>query len=207
MGLDRDDTIIRRRLRQKMEFLAEDIAAQEDPTDEMLQAFLEQYADRFRLEPRVSFSQVYLNRDRRGDRALSDAEALLVRLKENGDELDIGSLGDRLPLPHTYESTSESEVAKLFGSRFPQKLREPALGEWSGPVESGYGLHLVLVGERTKGRTPELAEVRDEVLREWRVSRREETNNELYERLRDNYQVIVELPEWADSKPETAELR
>ncbi len=137
MGLDRDDTIIRRRLRQKMEFLAEDIAAQDEPAEEELELFLEQNADRFRIDATVSFTHVYLNRDRRGERALDDAEALLARLRQSGETLDAGSLGDRLPLPQAYESASETEVARLVTSSFAKRL--PADTTCSGrdrPAES-----------------------------------------------------------------------
>ena len=195
MGLDRNDTIIRRRLRQKMEFLAEDIAAQDEPAEEELELFLEQNADRFRIDATVSFTHVYLNRDRRGERTLAGAEALLARLRQSGEALDTDVLGDRLPLPQAYESASETEIARLFGQPFAEQLLELTEHQWSGPIESAYGLHLVFLRERVEARAPELAEVRDEVAREWRARRREETNSELYQLLREKYQVIVELPE------------
>ena len=64
-------------------------------------------------------------------------------------------------------------------------------------MESGYGLHLVLVRERTPARLPDLAEVRDAVANEWRAVRQEEANRAFYEALRARYEVTVERPQSA----------
>ncbi len=195
MGLDRDDTIIRRRLRQKMEFLSEDLAAQNDPTDEELEAYLAEHVERFRIEGPLSFAHVYISIDRRGDKAIDDAKALLARLNRDPEASgDVASLGDRLPLPSGYESTTASEIAKMFGRAFAERVSGLPVGEWSGPVESGYGLHLVLVSERSEDRMPELAEVREAVTRDWRVREREQTNEALFQMLREKYRVVVEFP-------------
>ena len=208
MGLDRDDTIIRRRLRQKMEFLSEDLAAQNDPADEELEAYLAEHVERFRIEGPLSFAHVYISIDRRGDKAIDDAKALLARLNRDPEASgDVASLGDRLPLPSNYESTTPSEIAKMFGRAFAERVSGLPVGEWSGPVESGYGLHLVLVSERSEDRMPELAEVREAVTRDWRVREREQTNDELFRQLREKYRVVVEFPfEGENSGSETAEL-
>lgn len=208
MGLDRDDTIIRRRLRQKMEFLYEDLAAQYDPADEELEAYLAEHVERFRIEGPLSFAHVYISIDRRGDKAIDDAKALLARLNRDPEASgDVASLGDRLPLPSNYESTTPSEIAKMFGRAFAERVSGLPVGEWSGPVESGYGLHLVLVSERSEDRMPELAEVREAVTRDWRVREREQTNDEIFRQLREKYRVVVEFPfEGENSGSEAAEL-
>ena len=208
IGLDRDDTIIRRRLRQKMEFLYEDLAAQYDPADEELEAYLAEHVERFRIEGPLSFAHVYISIDRRGDKAIDDAKTLLARLNRDPEASgDVASLGDRLLLPSNYESTTPSEIAKMFGRAFAERVSGLPVGEWSGPVESGYGLHLVLVSERSEDRMPELAEVREAVTRDWRVREREQTNDELFRQLREKYRVVVEFPfEGENSESETAEL-
>jgi hypothetical protein len=200
MGLDQDDMIIRRRLRQKMEFLVEDLAGQTDPTDEQLQQFMQEDADRYRVGGLTSFVQVYINWDERGEAALEYAARLLEELAAAGDEVDLALAGDRLlMLPSEFESASERDVRSLFGMQFAERLPDVPVGQWTGPVESGYGLHLVLVHERSGGRTPSLEEVRDDVLRDWQLANREQTNREVYERFREKYDVVVERPEWAES--------
>jgi hypothetical protein len=192
MGLDEDDIVIRRRLRQKLELLAEDVAALAAPTDEQLQAYLAQNADDFLVEPRLTLRQVYFSRDRRGAAAGPDAEALLQRIATDGPDGDFGQFGDPLPLPERVEDLREGEIARMFGRVFVEGLQGVEPGHWAGPVESGFGLHLVFVESRQAGRTPELEEVRDAVQREWLSQRRRDAVDGLYERLAENYTIEIE---------------
>lgn len=207
MGLDRDDMVIRRRLRQKMEFLSHDLTAERQPTEPELQAFLRENPTRFRIEPRISFDQVYVSRDRRGDLAERHARKLLRTLRVNDVAVDMEPLGDPLPLPRAYESLTASEIRSLFGADFATGLLSLEPGAWEGPVTSGYGLHLVLVRRRTEPRMPDLAEVRDVVEREWREARRRAANEEIYRRIRERYSVVIERPRWLDEDVALGEER
>lgn len=198
LGLDRNDTIIRRRLRQKMEFLFEDITPQTEPTDEELQAYLAENPDRFRIEPRLTFTHVYLNPDRRGTNLQRDAERLLAELSQSPNTLNAAALGDTFLLAHNFKATPESEVTNVFGIGFAASLLQLEPGHWKGPIESGYGMHLVLVSERNAGRVPALEEVRDAVQRELLTVRRNEVNEATYRRLRDRYSVTVEMHKSVD---------
>jgi PPIC-type PPIASE domain len=189
MGLDKDDTVIRRRLRQKMEFLADDTAEIAEPTDDDLEVYLREHTERFAVAPRVSFQQVFVSRDRHGDRTEEHAEDVLKKLRAGGSPEE---LSDPLLLPDAYDSESPNEVGRTFGDAFSRSLFELAPGPWTGPIESGYGLHLVRVRARDDGRSPKLAEVRDDVAREWMAARRKETNEKFYEALRDKYSVRIE---------------
>jgi hypothetical protein len=194
LGLDKDDTIIRRRLRQKMEFLTDDVAALAAPTDEELSAYLKTHPDAFRVQRQFTFSQVYLNPERHGENLARDTAQLLAQLQQAGDKADISELGDSFLLEHKFESLPASEVTKQFGEKFAAILGELPPGQWQGPIESGYGVHLVLVNERTEGRVPALAEVRDAVRREWTNTRRLETNEKFYAELLKRYVVTIEQP-------------
>jgi PPIC-type PPIASE domain len=198
LGLDTDDIVIRRRLRQKMEFISEDVAPPAEPTEAELQVFLAEHPDRFREPSRISFAQVYLSPDRRGEDAWGDAERLLVAL--DAGESDPAASGDPFLLEQDYRDLATHDVERLFGGGFAARIAELPLGRWSGPVESGYGLHLVLVRERTPAEQPALAEVREEVANEWRAARREEANRAFYDGLRANYEVTVEHPSWAGER-------
>ena len=190
MGLDRDDTIVRRRLRQKMEFLSEDLVRLEEPEDVELQAFLTAHAERFRLESRFSFRQVYVNANDRGASAEADALALLETLQaHNGDAAHIG---DRLMIPHHFDNEPEREVARALGTQFLQALHDIPLGSWQGPIVSGFGLHLVHLSHRTESTVPALAEVRDAVLREWSAAKRKQANEAFYDTLRSRYTVTID---------------
>lgn len=196
MGLDRDDMIIRRRLRQKMEFLSHDLTAQVDPTEAELEAYLQENTIMFLIEPWITFRHIYLNLDKRGNDTHDEALRLLARLRSGDNKIDAATLGDPFPLPRDYESVPESDVRNLFGRDFTAQLLTQELNVWHGPVPSGYGLHLVLIRERTKPRIPELDEVRDAVSREWVETRRRETNEEIFKQLRERYTVVVERPKW-----------
>jgi PPIC-type PPIASE domain len=202
MGLDRDDAIIRRRLQQKLEFVTNDVAAVAEPTDVELTEYLKTHPESFRADRQLTFSQVYLDPSKHGDHLAQDAGQLLIQLQRQGRDVDLSSLGDPFLLEHRFEAASATEITKQFGDRFVMKLGDIPVGEWFGPVESGYGTHLVFVEERTKGRLPELAEVRDAVRREWTNARRLESNEKFFQNLVKHYEVVVEKidPAKADEK-------
>jgi hypothetical protein len=204
LGLDQDDTVIRRRLRQKMEFVSDDIAAQTEPTDAALNAYLQAHADTFRIEQRFTFQQVYLNPQKHGDKLAQDVAQLLTQLNQTGDKADVAALGDSFLLEHDFTALPAGELAKQFGEAFTEQLGGLQPGQWQGPIESGYGVHLVKVSERTDGRLPALAEVRDAVRREWENARRLESNEKYYRELLKRYAVTIEQPDSAEAGKKVA---
>jgi hypothetical protein len=194
MGLDKGDTVIRRRLRQKLEFLVEDAAEAVPPTDVELQAWLDAHPETYQREPQVAFRQVFLSPDRRGERIESDAAALLERLESAGPGADVETLGDSIMLPADFELAPLTMAARTFGNEFAGELTALEPGQWTGPIRSGYGLHLVYVRERVEGRSPELADVRDAVSRDLLTSRRKEQLETMYERLLERYDVVIDMP-------------
>jgi len=192
MGLDQDDTVIRRRLRQKMEFISEDVAAATEPTDAQLQAYLEQHADKFALPATLTFQQVYLSAERRGEAVRADAEKLLAELQAGRGPADPAEAGDATLLPATMEAASPQVIANAFGEEFARQVDEAPVGQWSGPIESGFGLHLVKVDERVAGSAPTLVEIRPIVLREWQSEQRRAQNKSFLDTLRSKYEVRVE---------------
>ena len=196
LGLDRDDTIIRRRLQQKVEFISEEAAALAQPTDEELNAYLKMNADAFRIEPRVTFSQLYLDPRKRSSTLDADAKRLLEALNSGSASQDPARLGDRLMLLEPrYEGESKTELARLFGSEFAEALVKQPAGQWAGPIASGYGVHLVKVESLVAGGVPELAAVRPLVEREWATAKRQELSKAFYEKLRAKYAIKVWVPE------------
>ena len=203
LGLDRNDTIVRRRLAQKMDFLGSDRGsdtgsnagggADSDPAsppdDETLASYLAENRERFRVPSLATFDQVYVSPDLRGDDAEDDARALLARLRDGADP---ASVGDRLLLPRHHTAVTAERVAQLFGDAFSAALQELPVGRWQGPVRSGYGLHLVYVEQREPARDPALEEVRERVRGEWEASRRERRLDAFHRSLRERYRVRIE---------------
>jgi hypothetical protein len=200
LGLDKDDTVIRRRLRQKMEFVSDDIAAQAEPTDADLNAYLLAHPAKFPVEQRFTFRQVYLNPDKHRASLADDAARLLAQLKQSGDKADISALGDVFLLEHDFTALPASEIAKQFGEQFAARMPELTPGQWQGPIESGYGVHLVKVAERSDGRLPALADVREVVRREWDNARRQEANEKFFQELLKRYVVTIEQPKLASDQ-------
>jgi hypothetical protein len=192
MGLEKDDTVIRRRLRQKLEFISDDIAALAEPTDADLNAYLQAHPDTFRVPQRFTFSQVYLNLEKHGESLARDAAELLAQLRHAGGNADVSALGDAFLLDGQFTNVPASEVGNQFGENFADQLSELTPGQWQGPVKSGYGVHLVLISERTEGRLPAVEEVRDDVRREWTNSQRLEANDKFYQDLLKRYSVSIE---------------
>jgi hypothetical protein len=195
LGLDRDDAPIRQRLRTKMEFISEDVAAQVEPSENQLRTYLKEHTDKFPVEQRFSFIQVYLNPDLHGNHVAHDAQQLLAELDRAGGKANTSKLGDPFLLDSKCDDVSARDVAKEFGDKFAASLQKLPVGKWQGPVESGLGMHLVYVSKRTSGRIPQLDEVRDAVRREWANDYRVEANEKFYQGLLKHYTVTVELPQ------------
>jgi hypothetical protein len=190
MGLDRSDPSVRQRMRMKLEFLLEDLSAEEEPGDDVLTAYLKEHLDKFQVEARVSFLQVYLNPAKHPNME-ADAKRMLARLK-GGTAPE--SFGDATLIRDEYRLATQSDIARQFGEPFAQQVVALALGAWTGPLYSGLGGHLVKVTERLEGRLPELVEIRSQVEREYLAQRRQEMKDIAYQRLRENYEVIVQPP-------------
>jgi len=193
MGLDQNDLIIRRRMRQQLEFILEDLSGEEAPSDEALTAFLGEHPEKFRVEPQISFRQLYLNPGKRKDLA-ADARIMLASLSQGAAP---ESVGDPTMIPFEFKQATKTEIVRSFGEEFAQEVVKLAPGNWTGPVYSGLGGHLVLVTERTEGRLPVLAEVRALVEREYLAQRRQELKDKAYSKLLEGYQVIIEAPKAA----------
>lgn len=205
MGLDQDDTLIRRRLRQKLEFVAEDMANAVEPTDQQLQQYLDEHLDSYRVERRATFSHVFLSRERRRDSLDADAVQLLAKLRDADGSVEAADFGDPFPLPHYHENLREGEISGLYGREFGPTLLATEIGKWSGAIESAYGLHLTLLHEKTEGHVPKLDDVREAVRRDWYAARRAASREEFFQALRQKYKVVVEHPDVTgndDTSPE-----
>jgi len=192
MGLDKDDQVVRRRMSQKMEFISNDLASLIEPDDAQLQTYLDEHGEKFAIPGRISYSQVYLNASQRGEQVYTDAEKLLAELSQSTVDIDISMAGDSFMGGYTFNDETDFGVARLFGRVFADALFKLPVGEWTGPVESGYGLHLVRVDSRTDSRVPSLEQVRDKVRFEWLAEQQRKTNDLLYSELRKRYEITVE---------------
>jgi hypothetical protein len=201
MGLDRDDTVVRRRLRQKVEFLLVDEVAATPVSDAEVAAWLGRHPEAFRTEPQVAFRQVFLRAQRRRTAANADAQALLQRLRAAGPEAAIESLGDSSMLPTESALQPLSEVERSFGADYADALAGLEVGQWLGPISSSFGIHLVLVRQHIDGGRPDPAAVRPQVEREVLSERRAAAMDALYRRLLTKYDITIDLTAVARGTP------
>jgi hypothetical protein len=188
MRLDEDDTIVRRRLAQKVEFLLRDTERLVDPSDDELRRFYEAQAADFATLPRASFAQVLFSRERRKD-AVADAAAALSRMNRAPGLIP---QGDRTLLDAELVDVDAATVASTFGPGFARAVFALPAGSWHGPIESGYGVHLVRVEAIAAARPRELAEVRGQVLERWHAQRQRASGERHLERLKTKYGVVID---------------
>jgi hypothetical protein len=192
LGLDQGDTIVKRRLAQKMDFLAEDLAALREPTAQELRAWFEKNSERFALPARVSFRHLYFSPDRRTERARDDAARALARLAaEPADSPAAAGLADPFMLQDYYGERAFGELAASFGPAFAEAVLRLEPGSWQGPIESGYGWHLVFVDALTPSRVPAFEEVEADVRSEWVAEQRDAFKRSAYEAMRARYEIVL----------------
>ncbi len=191
MGLDVNDTIVRRRLAQKLEFLIQDTSRLTEPTDDDLRRFYESNPERFSDASRVSFTHVFFNRDQRAD-AEAYAKAALEKLSHADAPASAADMGDSLLIDTEFHDADEQTVSGQFGRDFARTVFALKPGRWQGPIESGYGLHLVRISELKPARKREFLEVRTQLLELWRDQRQREDNEKYFAGLLKKYNVVID---------------
>lgn len=187
LGLDQDDEVVIRRLRRKMEAMAVAEAESRTPSDEELQALIDKDPARYAEDPRTSFEQVYLGADTPENRKL--AEGQLAELRRGKSVPAVPA-----PLPASFNQASGDEISSQFGDEFTIALRNVAPGQWTGPLASGLGLHLVRVNARGAPQPPALDKVRQRVENDWRAAANARARADAYARILKGYDVVIELP-------------
>lgn len=195
MGLDKDDTIVRRRMAQKVQFLSEDVAKAREPDRTELAAWFAKHADQFAEPNRVSFRHLYFSPDRRGARAHDDAANALAKLAGQAQDSKLaGDLADRFMFQDYYRDKTPDQLAREFGPRFALEAAKLSPGSWQGPFESGLGWHLVFVDTAIPGRIPAFEEVEPDVKTAWLNEQKAAAWKKAYEDMRAKYTVLLPVP-------------
>ncbi len=196
IGLDRDDTIIRRRLAQKLEFLTRDLTEIASPSKEELRTYFDMHQDQYRTPASLSFTHVYFSTDKRQAQTVHDAQEALAKLQSESElTQSFKGMGDAFMLQQYYPDKTQQEILRLFGDEFSRKAFQIPVGQWAGPVQSAYGLHLVYVHGRVESTMPDLADLQDRVLQDWVDDKRREVNEKFYASLLSRYEVVIEQKE------------
>lgn len=201
LGLDRDDPVIRRRIGQKMAFVADGLVPQA-PTQAELQAWLDAHLADYAIAARIGFEQRYFDPQRRGAALDSDVARALALLEEATSGSDVRATGDPTQLPASLTGVSEPDIERVFGTGFARAVAQLPLGTWRGPVRSEYGVHLVRVVAREQARTPTLEAVAKQVERDLLHARTQQVSEAFYQTLRARYRVQIDTA--AEASPDVA---
>ena len=185
LGLDRDDTIVRRRMLQKLTFLTEDLAVSDAPTGDTLKQYHQANSEQYKQPKRYSFQHRYFSTDRRDNAEQIAAQAVTEK----------GLLGDPFMLQRQYAQRSEREIGDLFGREFATALAALKPDQqWQGPLRSAYGWHVIQLSDTTPSRVIQFDEIQERVLADWQQTQRQTANEEYYRSLRERYQVQMPEP-------------
>jgi len=195
MGLDKDDEIVKRRMAQKLQFLAEDVAAAREPTTAELKAWFEKHSDLFALPPRLSFRHLYFSPDRRSAQAREDAAKALATLAGQPEDSPLAaSLADPFMFQDYYRDRAPEYLGKEFGPQFALAVEKLTPGSWQGPIESGLGWHLVFVDTVILGRVPAFEEIEPDVKTAWLGEQKSLAWEKAYKEMRAKYRVLLPAP-------------
>jgi parvulin-like peptidyl-prolyl isomerase len=195
MGLDKDDEIVKRRMAQKMQFLAEDVAAAREPTTTELRSWFEKNSAKFAQPPRLSFRHLYFSPDRRGPRARDDAQQALAKLAGAPvDAKTANALADPFMFQEYYRDRAAEFLGKEMGPQFAFAVAKLTPGSWQGPIESGFGWHLVFVDTVIPGRVPAFEEVEADVKTAWLGEQKALAWQKAYKKMRASYTVLLPAP-------------
>lgn len=195
MGLDKDDEIVKRRMAQKMQFLAEDVGTAHEPSTAELKTWFEKNSSKFALPSRYSFRHLYFSPDKRGKNAQDDAAKALARIAGQAEDSKLAnSLGDRFMFQDYYGDRTTEAIAKEFGPPFAVAIEKLKPGSWQGPIESGYGWHLVFVDAVIPGRVPAFEEMEPDVKTAWLAEQKQQSWQKAYAEMRARYTVMLPAP-------------
>ena len=193
MGLDEKDSVIRRRLSQKMDFLFKDLADLQQPTDEQLNDYFLENQERYRIDAEFSFTHVFFSADKRPQTADADAAAVLDQFRTENITLDeAASFGDSIMLPMSYERKSSDQIAKILGNQFSQSIQSLETNQWAGPIQSSYGWHLVYIHEQKDSTLPDFEQVRSKIQTDYLAEHRTAINQQAYDKIASRYFIFVE---------------
>jgi len=192
MNLDHNDEIIRRRLKQKYEFLVKDLVSLEQPSEETLQAFHQEHPQLYQQAKTLSFSQIYFNPDKRSDPQVA-AQSFYEQVKNQREPSTMKTLGDNFHLQTYFAQKDQDAVRQAFGKQFADNLFEAdAKMGWLSPIASGYGQHVVWIHQINAASLIPYEQIKEKVFLDWQQQQQAVYNERLQKNLLEKYEVVVE---------------
>lgn len=191
MNLDHNDEIIKRRLAQKMEFLSNDIASINEPTDAELKSYYDEHADKYLTPYKYSLYQITFSPDKREDNKMDALETLKQFPNASFDEMK--NRGDPLPFPYFFDNTDSNELVLQLGSKFTESIKHKELNKWIGPFPSGFGHHLVYITKKTKPFLPKMEIIKNDLIRDFEYDNQNKVNEAIYKEFKKKYNIKLDI--------------
>lgn len=191
MNLDHNDEIIKRRLSQKMQFLSNDIAAMIEPSDDDLKAYYKKYSSKYLTPPSYSLYQITFSPDKRKDNYKDALETLEQFPDATFNEMK--QFGDKLPFSYFFTKINANELGLQLGSKFPEALQKLKTNKWVGPIQSGFGYHLVYITDKTEPQLPPYESIKKSILRDYEYDQQKEIDGAIYQELKKKYQIEIDI--------------
>lgn len=190
MGLDKDDEIVRRRLSQKFDFMQTDLTETVPPTEEQLKQFYTSNSAMFQKKSTVSFSHVYFSTDKSNDSmAKQRALAVLKQLQQTTLQR-APEKGDRFALQYDYTDQAALDIQQNFGNKqLLDELFKARVNTWAGPVQSGYGWHLIFISKRDSTAAIPFTYIKEEVRTAFMETVKATENKKIFDRLSKKYSI------------------
>lgn len=194
MGFDRDDTVVRCRMAQKVKFISNGLITIDTPSEKELQSYLDTHTSKYQLAGKITFRHIYFNLAKHDASMETEAEQLLAKLLEFNIGMSVDSVGDGFLHGTEFINIKEFELNRLLGKEFTQALFEKPVGKWVGPLASSYGLHLIFIESKSRAKTAALEEAKESVLEDWMTEERKKANEAFVKSLREQYAVVISKP-------------
>lgn len=185
LGLDQGDLIVKRRVVQKMRFLMEASTPLEQPTSEQLEAWLAEHPDQFQIPRSVKIEHYFFARTDNDEAALALALDCYERL--------LNTKSDIQSSPHPFDNRTgeiqQDELSRELGSALTEQIMAMPLNEWSKPMSSALGFHLIKVNFRTPAQQMTAQQAGQALVAVVREAQRERMNEAALKVLASRYRV------------------
>jgi len=187
MGLIENDSIIKRRVQQKIEFMLNDSIASIEPSRNDLQVYMDKHSKEYTIAPVYTFKHIYINPEKH-----ESLDIFITELQSKDLNKDYKNVGDNMMIESSFTQISTSQIARIFGRKFAKSLDAIPLHVWQGPIKSGYGLHLVMIENKIPKHFAKLEEVEVALRRNFRADAQKKAINTFYDELKEQYDIKVE---------------
>ena len=184
LKLNKGDKIIERRLRQKMDYMLEDLASAKKPDEVELRKYFEANQEKYQTPAESSFKQIFISKDKSDKEFEQSIDEIQLKIK-NGEN----PVGDPSLLPEELINATSIGIEKIFGAEFVNSLDTLPLNQWQGPIDSPFGKHFVWLSQRQNNSVPAFEDVQDKVLNDWEYQRYKAFKQSYEEQLLNKYHV------------------